>query len=256
MRQSRVVLKQALRYAIWHESCIRTHPEGIESFGGRGRGRVRDWEIMPDKGEGSMIRGVIVLALAGIPVGGIVGCSTAPETRSERMDLKAEADRAVAQAHRTDPTLRDFMARSAGYAVFPEAGKGGLIVGGGYGKGVLYERGVVTGYCDITQATIGAQAGGQKFTEIVVFETPEAINRFKNNQFTLNAQATAVALASGAAANADYSDNVAVFVTGQEGLMAEASVGGQQFRFTPASTPEVRPAGERLDEGGEAEHEY
>lgn len=208
-----------------------------------------------------MTRGVIVLALlAGIPVGGIVGCSTAPETTSERMDLKSAADHAIAEAQRADSTLRDFMARSAGYAVFPEAGKGGFIVGGAYGKGVLYERGVMTGYCDITQATVGAQAGGQKFTEIVCFETPGAVNRFKNNQVTLNAQATAVALKSGAAANARYSDNVAVFLTGQEGLMAEATIGGQQFRFTPASTPpaEAQPAGARPAgaeyEGSEAEH--
>lgn len=196
-----------------------------------------------------MIRGVLILALAGIPVAGIVGCSTEPKTHAERMDLKADADRVVAQAQQTDPTLRDFMARSAGYAVFPDAGKGGLIAGGAYGKGVLYEHGVMTGYCDMTQATIGAQAGGQSFSEIICFETPQKLNQFKQNQFTFNAQATAVALSSGAAANARYSDQVAVFVTSQEGLMAEATVGGQQFRFRPAPQSEVQPAGSQLPAG-------
>lgn len=194
-----------------------------------------------------MIRGgVILLALAGIPVAGLVGCSTAPKTSAERLDLKADADRVVAEAQRTDPTLRNFLARSAGYAIFPDAGKGGFIVGGGYGKGVLYERGVMTGYVDMTQGTVGAQIGGQSFSEILAFETPEKLNQFKENQFTLNAQATAVALSSGAAANARYSDNVAVFITSQEGLMAEATVGGQQFRFKPAPANEVQPAGGQL----------
>lgn len=194
-----------------------------------------------------MIRGILLVTLAGIPVAGIVGCSTAPKTHADRVDLKATADRSLAEAQQTDPTLRSFLQRSAGYAVFPEAGKGGFIVGGGYGRGVLYERGVMTGYCDMTQGSIGAQIGGQQFTEIVVFETPQALNDFKNGDFTLNAQATAVMLKSGAAANARYSDSVAVFITAQEGAMAEASVGGQQFRFTPASQGEVRPAGGRLD---------
>ena len=134
-----------------------------------------------------MIRGgVILLALAGIPVAGLVGCSTAPKTSAERLDLKADADRVMAEAQRTDPTLRDFMARSAGYAVFPDAGKGGFIAGGGYGKGVLYEHGVMIGYCDMTQGTFGAQIGGQSFAEILCFETPEKLNQFKDNQFINN----------------------------------------------------------------------
>lgn len=201
-----------------------------------------------------MIRGLIVLTLAGVPVMGIVGCSTAPKTQSERMDLKSEADRVIADAQRTDPTLRDFMSRSAGYAVFPDAGKAGLVLGGGYGKGVLYERGIMTGYCDMTQGTVGAQIGGQKISEIICFETPDRVTQFKNGDFTLSAEATAVALKSGAATTARYHDNVAVFITSQEGLMAEAAIGGQNFRFTPSEAPNggVRPAGEQIL-GGDVE---
>lgn len=195
-----------------------------------------------------MVRGVIILALAGVPVMGLVGCSTAPKTQAERVDLKSEADRVIADAQRTDPTLRDFMARSAGYAVFPHAGKGGLVVGGAYGKGVLYERGLATGYCDMTEANIGAQIGGQTISEIICFETPDKLSEFKSGKYALSAEATAVALKSGAATNARYQDNVAVFITSQEGLMAEATVGGQKFRFTPDESANggVQPAGGRI----------
>jgi len=164
------------------------------------------------------------------------------------MDLKSEADRVIADAQRTDPTLGDFMARSAGYAVFPATGEAGLVIGGGYGKGVLYEHGLMTGYCDMTEATVGAQIGGQKITEIICFETIDRVNEFRAGKYTLSAEATAVALKSGAATSARYQDNVAVFITSQEGLMAEASVGGQKFRFTPAGAPNstAQPAGEEI----------
>ena len=198
-----------------------------------------------------MLRGIIVLALAGIPVMGLVGCSTEPQTHSQRMDLKSEADRAVADAQRIDPTLRDFMARSAGYAVLPATGEGGLVVGGGYGKGVLYEHGVMTGYCDLAPATAGAQTSGPKITEIICFETPDRMNQFKSGQYTLSNDVIAIVLGSGAAAFIRYQDNIAVFVTGPADQLAETTVGGQQFRFTLAGSPNstARPAGEQIPGG-------
>lgn len=173
--------------------------------------------------------------LVGVPAVSLVGCSTAPEKKTERMDLKTMAADTLNRAYAADPSLRGFIDRSAGYAVFPEVGKGGLVVAGGYGKGVLYEKGQVAGYCDMTQATVGATVGGQKFAEILAFETPDALAAFKNGDYSLNAQASAVAIKSGASSDARYNESVAVFTLAESGLMADASVGGQKFRFTPIS---------------------
>ncbi len=122
---------------------------------------------------------------------------------------------------------------SPGYAVFPRIGKGAIGIGGAYGKGVLYEGGRIVGYCDLTQATIGIQLGGQTYAEIIVFETPNAVRVFKNNRFQLGAQASAVALMSGVGANAKYTNGVAVFTMAESGLMYEASIGGQKFDYQP-----------------------
>ncbi len=100
-----------------------------------------------------------------------------------------------------------------------------------YGQGILYEHGAFVGYCDMTQASIGFQFGGQSYTEIVILENKKAVDNFKSGDFTLAAQASAVALKSGAAANAKYQDGVAIFTMDQSGLMYEASVGGQKFNF-------------------------
>ena len=101
----------------------------------------------------------------------------------------------------------------------------------------LYEAGKLVGYCTLTQASIGFALGGQKYTELIFFETPAAVNRFKSGSFAFAAQASAVALQSGASANAKYSDGVAVFTLGEAGLMYEASVGGQKFSFEPLAAP-------------------
>ena len=99
--------------------------------------------------------------------------------------------------------------------------------------GLVYERGAVVGETILTQVTIGAQLGGQTYSEVVFLENKATLNSFKRGNFALSAQASAVAAASGASANAKYKQGVAVFTMAKSGLMYEASVGGQQFHFLP-----------------------
>ncbi|MBS0198609.1 MAG: hypothetical protein JSR77_17815 [Planctomycetes bacterium] len=158
-------------------------------------------------------------------------CSTAPKSEEGKADIRSQAATTLVSAERNDPTLRPILRDAKGYAVFPSVGKGAVGVGGAYGKGVLYEDGVFSGYCDLTQASIGLQLGGQAYSEIIAFATPEALTLFKTGNFAFDAQATAVALKTGAGANAKYSNGVAVFTMDEAGLMYEASVGGQKFSY-------------------------
>ena len=161
----------------------------------------------------------------------LTGCATAPKSEQGKADIQEEAATALAKAQRSDSTLTNFINKAAGYAVFPTVGKGAVGVGGAYGKGVLYVHGVAVGYCDLSQASIGFQLGGQSYSEIIVFETEHAVNRFKTGNFAFDAQATAVALKSGAGANAKYANGVAVFTMDEAGMMFEASIGGQKFSY-------------------------
>ncbi len=161
----------------------------------------------------------------------LAACSTAPKSEEGKSDIRSQAATAVASAERNDPTLGPILRDAKGYAVFPSVGKGAVGVGGAYGKGVLYEAGVFSGYCDLSQASIGLQLGGQAYSEIIAFSTPEALTLFKTGNFAFDAQATAVALKSGAGANAKYSNGIAVFTMDEAGLMYEASIGGQKFSY-------------------------
>lgn len=159
------------------------------------------------------------------------GCSTSPRSQAGRLSLEQEAEAAVTKMQATDPSLQTFLTGSYGYVVFPNIGKGGLIVGGSYGRGVVYDRGQMAGYADMTQGTVGAQIGGQSFTQIIVFQDRSSLDRFKSGEFTLNANASAVAIRAGAAGSTDFKDGTAVFTHSDAGLMAEAVVGGQRFTY-------------------------
>lgn len=160
-------------------------------------------------------------------------CSTAPKTAEGKSELDADVAAAMANFRKHDSGLDSFLDKAQGYAVFPTVGKGAIGVGGAYGKGELFEKGRKVAYCDVTQATIGLALGGQAYSELIVFETPGAIERFKSGNFAFAAQASAVALKSGATGNAKYTDGVAVFSAGESGLMYEASIGGQKFSVRP-----------------------
>ena len=154
-------------------------------------------------------------------------------------DLQMESKQAVANFKKADSTLQTFVDDSAGFAVFPSVGKGGFIVGGARGKGLVYDKGRVIGHATMTQASIGAQAGGQEFSEVIFFETPAALADFKAGKFELSADISAVVAAEGASKAAKYKQGVAVFTLPKRGAMVQASIGGQKFKFEP----EVLPTG-------------
>jgi len=165
----------------------------------------------------------------------LLGCSTAPSSAEDRQALVRRAEETVQRFREADPSMNEFFDNSVGYAVFPTVGKGGVGVGGAYGKGVRYEGGELAGYCDLSQGSIGFQLGGQSYAEIIFFQNQSNIEEFKSGTVEFSAQVSAVAATAGASANADYENGVAVFTMTNAGLMYEASVGGQGFDFTPAS---------------------
>jgi lipid-binding SYLF domain-containing protein len=147
----------------------------------------------------------------------------------------------------------EFFKNAYGYAVFPTIGKGGIGIGGAHGRGRVYVGDKYVGNTKMTQVTIGAQLGGQAYSEIIFFEDKRAFDEFTSGNFEFGAQATAVAITAGASATASttgrsagasvgkrdaktvgaYNKGTAVFTVAKGGLMYEASIGGQKFSYKP-----------------------
>lgn len=158
------------------------------------------------------------------------------------------------QIFRESDAVKKFFKNSYGYAVFPTIGKAGWVVGGSYGTGQVYRNGDVTGKVSVIEGSIGFQFGGKAFSEIIFFEDKRAYDEFTGGGFEFDATIQAIAITAGVEARAGtsgssagasagpktgvqaetkYYKGMAVFVHSKGGLMYEASVSGQKFKFTP-----------------------
>jgi lipid-binding SYLF domain-containing protein len=133
-----------------------------------------------------------------------------------------------------DPGLKQLLKKAYGYAVFPSVGKASLVVGGSYGHGAVYERGKFIGHATISQFTVGVQIGGDTFTEVLVFENKQALERLRHGKMAFAADASAVLVKAGAGAARGFSNGVAAYAYASGGMLIEAAIGGQKFAFKPA----------------------
>ena len=110
-----------------------------------------------------------------------------------------------------------FFGNSYGYAVFPTVGKGGLGVGAAHGSGRMYAQGKQTGTVKMTQVSVGFQAGGQAFSQIVFLQDKRAYDEFTKGNFEFDATVQAVAITASATASAARRTTVALTSSASSG---------------------------------------
>ena len=151
-----------------------------------------------------------------------------------------------------DAGISNMFNSAYGYALFPTIGKAGVLVGGAYGEGRVYEQGKHIGNTKMMQATVGIQLGASGFSQAVFFKDKRALDEFTSGSFEFGAEAqvTAITAAAGVSANTagssatasggknnastaggGYNKGMATFTITKGGLMYEASIGGQKFSF-------------------------
>ena len=177
-----------------------------------------------------------VAAALALAAGLLVGCSTTPSTPEAKDDLSKKAAAERQEWNKLDPQMEAFARKAHALAFFPEVTKGGAGIGGGYGRGVVYEQGQHIGYADITQGSFGLQLGGQTYSELIVFENKAALDRFKENQLDFGATASAIIAKTGAVKNARFVDGIAVFVRPITGAMASAAATSTRCAWRLANT--------------------
>lgn len=168
----------------------------------------------------------ILLAL----ISGLSLCSQAQLSRKDQQ-IVDDAKDAKEEFIKSDGLMKNLFNNAYAYVILPNVGKGGIGIGGAAGHGAVFHKGKLEGMAKMTQVTIGFQFGGQAYREVIFFEKEADLDRFKNDRLEFSAQASAVAVKTGASANAKYTNGVMIFTQTKGGLMYEASVGGQKFKF-------------------------
>jgi len=180
------------------------------------------------------------LSIAAIPALCLSMASAHAGSYSETMTLFKDAGQSAAFFH-----------DSYAYAIFPTIGQGGFIVGGAHGNGRVYVHGKREGNIEMSQVSVGLQAGGKAFSQIIFFEDRRALEEFESGSFQFQADASVVAITAAAGASAgttgaeagasagqrdaatagQYQKGIVVFTVAKGGAMFDATVVGQKFSY-------------------------
>jgi lipid-binding SYLF domain-containing protein len=129
-----------------------------------------------------------------------------------------------------NPQNKSLVDSAAGVLVFPSVTKAGVGVGGEHGSGALLEKGKTVGYYSTSGASVGLTLGASRHSEVILFKTPEALNKFVNsNNWSVGADASVAVVKAGAGGSYDtqtLSKPVLAFAFGEKGLMGDVSLAG------------------------------
>ncbi|MEG9327343.1 lipid-binding SYLF domain-containing protein [Salinimicrobium catena] len=154
--------------------------------------------------------------------------------QDKKKQLQMDAKEAKAAFMKANAELEGTLSNAAGYAIFPNVGKGAWILGGGAGNGIVYENDQLVGYAELRQIDIGFQFGGKAFRELIVFQTQEALDKFKEGNFEFGGSASAVIWDKGKGEAITFENGVGVAIMPKAGAMVGISVGGQEFDYRAA----------------------
>jgi lipid-binding SYLF domain-containing protein len=130
---------------------------------------------------------------------------------------------------------------AVGVMIVPDVIKAGLIAGGRHGTGVLLARNEnewsLPVFVSITGGSLGVQAGVESSDLILVFNEQESLQRIMEGEdFTLGADAAAVAGSTGVKGNVSTKDAGVMVYQNVEGLFAGASLAGSVITLSQDAT--------------------
>ena len=172
----------------------------------------------------------IILAVA------IGGCSLFAGSclAQSKEAIDANVEKALQQFDVLDPKHESLVKSAAGVLVFPQVTKGGVAIAAEYGEGALKINGATFAYYRLSSASVGLTAGMATRSEIILFMTQEALDKFmKSRGWSIGATSGIAVISKGAAS--DYDSNtlrkpILGFVFGERGLIADLSFEGSKIK--------------------------
>lgn len=147
--------------------------------------------------------------------------------------LDKEVSATLEQFYTMNEQNKGLVSSAAGVLVFPSITKAGVGVGGLHGDGALLENGKTRGYYSTSAASVGLTLGVARHSEVILFKTPEALNKFVNSKnWSAGADASVAVVKTGAGGSYDtqtLSKPVLAFAFGEKGLMGDVSLKGAKI---------------------------
>jgi lipid-binding SYLF domain-containing protein len=165
----------------------------------------------------------------------VVACATpsAPDKTSKQAEVRHATQQSLDKFYKADPSLQSAVASAPGYAVFTTYGLS-FIVGGSGGKGLVHNNQTnADTFMDMAQASAGAQIGAAESDTLIIFKTPEAIQKFVDKGWVAGGGAVAQAGAKGESVGPGEGENVIAdakyYTLTTNGLQAGVAAAGTKY---------------------------
>lgn len=178
-----------------------------------------------------------IFSVAGLAILGLLA-ATAPSFAATKAELDASANKAMKHFYTLGSKNKELAGKAAGILVFPSVTKAGAGVAGEYGEGVLRVKGKTVDYYSVSSASVGATLGVGSHSEMIMFMTQEALDKFlESNGWSVGADAAVSVVTQGAGGEYDTATlgkPILGFVFSQKGLIGDLSLEGA--KITKAKT--------------------
>jgi lipid-binding SYLF domain-containing protein len=177
-------------------------------------------------------------ATIGLTILGLV--ASAGSFAHSKAALDASAAKTLKHFYALNPANRKLVDRAVGALVFSRVTKGGAGVAGEFGEGVLQVKGETVNYYSVGSASVGLTLGVARHSEIILFMTQDALDRFTASKGWSVGADTAVAVVSEGAGgqydSAVVGKPILGFIFGEKGLLADVSLEGSKITKIKATT--------------------
>jgi lipid-binding SYLF domain-containing protein len=162
-----------------------------------------------------------------------VGALLATNAQAAKGGLDRRVAAALSNLAAKIPLAPELIGKASGILVFPQVYKAGFVFGGAVGDGALRVGGQTVQYYRTTAVSWGFQFGAQARTEVVLFMTQDALNRFREGNGWQAGVDGSIAVINFGAGNSIDTDNIQEpiigFIFDDKGLMFDLSFKGNKY---------------------------
>jgi lipid-binding SYLF domain-containing protein len=173
----------------------------------------------------------ILTAISGLTILAIVTSSACLASTKE--EISARAERALEHFYSLNPTNKQLAHKAAGILIFPRVTKGGVGVAGEFGEGELQVAGSIVDYYSVSSASVGLTLGVGRHSEIIMFMTADALERFESSKgWSVGADTAVAVVKEGAGGQYDVATldkPILGFIFRQKGLIGDLSLEGSKI---------------------------
>jgi lipid-binding SYLF domain-containing protein len=159
--------------------------------------------------------------------------ASAPSFALTKAQIDASADTALAHFYELNPKHKELADKAAGILVFGRVTKGGAGVAGEFGEGALQIHGATADYYSVTSGSVGLTLGVAKHSEVILFMTQEALEKFrKSGDWSAGADTSFAVVSKGAGGQYDTATlhkPILGFIFGEKGLIGDLSFEGSKI---------------------------